>query len=92
MKTKKYLVSSILFLSVFSFGLLGGSILPVKASTAKKAVAVKSSVTWASSGTRELAKIKNSTVRKAYKTKVEKYAIRNKIKTITGAVVKGMHE
>jgi hypothetical protein len=92
MKTKKYLVGSIMFLSFISFGLLGNSILPAQAATAKKVVVTKSAVTWAASGTKELTKIKNATVRKAYKTKVEKYALRNKIKTITSAVVKGMHE
>lgn len=83
MKTKKYLVSLVVMLSIFSFGLLGGAVLPAQAAT---------KVVWAASGTKELYKIKNTTVRKAYKTKVEKYALRNKIKTITGSVVKGMHE
>jgi len=95
MKTKNYLVPALLLFGVMSFGLFGTFVLPteavVKATTVKKA-ATKSSVVWAASGKAELAKIKNSFVRSAYKTKVEKYAIRKKIKTITSAVVKGMHE
>ena len=92
MKTKKCLAISLLFFSFVSFGLFNASISPAQAATVKKATVVKASVTWAASGKKELAKIKNSAVRAAYKTKVEKYAIRKKIKSITSAVVKGMRE
>lgn len=96
MKTKKYLIPSFLLVSALSFGLFSVSISPAQAATkkavVKKAVVTKSAVTWATSGKTELYKIKNTAVRAAYKTKVEKYAIRKKIKTITGAVVKGMRE
>jgi|GEM_PF-3717615 hypothetical protein len=92
MKTKNYLIPSFLVLSFLSFGLFSASVTPVQAAGVKKVTVAKSSVTWAASGKSELYKIKNSTVRAAYKTKVEKYAIRKKIKTITSAVVKGMHE
>jgi len=96
MKTKNYLIPSFVLLSLISFGLLGNFVLPVQAAAkktvTKKVVVAKSTVTWAASGKKELAKIPNSTVRAAYKAKVEKYAIRKKIKTITSAVVKGMHE
>lgn len=92
MKIKNYLIPSFLVLSFLSFGLFNASITPVQAATVKKVTTQKSSVTWASSGKAELNKIKNKTVRAAYKTKVEKYAIRKKIKTITSSVVKGMRE
>jgi len=101
MKTKKYLIPSFLLVSALSFGLFGNSVLPaqaavkkavVKKAVVKKAVVAKVSVVWAASGKKELARIPNPTVRAAYKAKVEKYAIRKKIKTITGSVVKGMHE
>ena len=96
MKTKKYLIPAFLLVSVLSFGVFSVSILPAQAAAkkavVKKTVVAKTSVVWAASGKAELYKIKNSTVRAAYRSKVEKYAIRKKIKTITGAVVKGMHE
>lgn len=92
MKIKKYLIPSFLVLSFLSFGLFNASITPVQAAAVKKVTVIKSSVAWASSGKAELNKIKNKTVRAAYKTKVEKYAIRKKIKTITSSVVKGMRE
>lgn len=92
MKTKNLLIPSFLVLSFLSFGLFNVSVSPVQAAAATKVTATKVSVAWAASGRAELNKIKNGTVRSAYKTKVEKYAIRKKIKTITSAVVKGMHE
>lgn len=104
MNMKKYLTPSLILLALMSLGLLSNSVLPaqaatkivpkvaVKAAPVKKVVVVVTKVTWAASGKQELAKIKNSAVRAAYKTKVEKYATRNKIKSITSAVVKGMRE
>jgi hypothetical protein len=63
-----------------------------KAKTVTKTATKTTSVTWAASGRTQLYKIPNTTVRAAYKSKVEKYAIRNNIKIITSAVVQGMHE
>ena len=62
---------------------------PVKKTTAKKATG---SIIWAASGTKQLSRINNPLVRAAYKVKVEKYALKKRIKTITAAVVNGMHE
>jgi hypothetical protein len=66
----------------------------VKKAVVKKAPVKKATngVTWAASGTKQLSRITNPFVRAAYKTKVEKYALGKKIKTITAAVVNGMHE
>jgi len=60
-----------------------------KTTTVKKTTSAR--VAWTSAALRLVNRIPSG-VRPAYKKKVEAYAIRNKIKTITPAVVNGLRE
>ncbi|MEK7615464.1 MAG: hypothetical protein AAB431_03725, partial [Patescibacteria group bacterium] len=63
---------------------------------AAKKVEVPAEATWDKSGLKALGSLASfdyqTSIRNAYMKKVENYARRNGIKTITGAVVKGMRE
>lgn len=86
---KKILLS----LMVFSLMITGLAIAPVQTQAASAKTAAKTkTVKWASSGLSAIAKIRNTFVRAAYKTKVENYAKKKHIALITSNVVTSMRE
>lgn len=97
---KKIIISFFVLSLMFNFGFNAQAATttkvttPAKTTTTKAKVAPKpvvSKVTWTSAALRLINRIPRG-VRPAYKKKVEDYARRNKIKTITPAVVNGMRE